>query len=717
MSTIDRAAFERSDYNTLMNNVSGGLVSSIFQKINTYQTGVLEPVEMHDDFYGDPKYTRIRFDGCKVTSAKYNFYTSASSFQIGFESIVWGGDNSYGKTAAIDYTVEKFAFANSINKTNLNFYDKTTVNIKYLINKSGSVTELSANNNNLFEVQNMFKKGDIAYVSLFDRYNPTNQATLDGPKRIFEGGFRYSPLMYREADENIVFTYIVPEETVDNRFGLKAINTTASIWQTVGDTNAEFSTNTGVGYTFTLKGISDPNNRAMSLTKVGSVNWPYKYMPLTSYTEGSYKDYQNEYRKIGAHDTSADNPSYYPIDWFLPTNTATANGGYLSLNGGGTINEIKGGSANYSYYLAPRNSTYTVNIDIPIKVKGRNAETPGERGQEKGPSIVKIIAILEVQKSGTSSWDYLDFTNPNSPVPYGYTKFSATNIPIANGGREATGTTRAMVDEENSFLYFSADTIGGTHNGRVISPYFEGRCQLFSKQVKLNQNDKIRVRFYFAEVTTFFRRSDNIYFEISTGDSSKNYFEVFDTNNADVSLVTTKTITQTPAIFEPDPDNQTIVFSNDASLLYGSAIFEPQDVSVPTSIANLYSPVELPFTFQKYDIIRFTRFYAIKPEYYYIIEVIDPVFQYIGTQKTVISPLKIVLDRTFNPNLATGASFAFFRKIPDETSILFDFKKRDGLASNALILPFNLEGTINKGIGDIIGPLKDTVLSKVLVIA
>jgi hypothetical protein len=48
---------------------------------------------------------------------------------------------------------------------------------------------------------------------------------------------------------------------------------------------------------------------------------------------------------------------------------------------------------------------------------------------------------------------------------------------------------------------------------------------------------------------------------------------------------------------------------------------------------------------------------------------------------------------------------------------MFDFKKRDGLSSNALILPHNLEGTVNRSIGDIIGPLKDTVLSKVLVIA
>jgi len=726
MSTIDIAFFERSDYNTLINNVSGGIVSNIYRKINQYQTGVLEPVEMHDDLQTDPKFTRVRFDGSKVTSAKYNVYTSASFITDGVEEIAWAGDSSYGKTAAIDYTVSKFAFANSINSTNLNFYDKTTINIKYLIDDTGSVVELSANNNNLFEVQNTYKKGDIAYVSLFDRQNPTNQATLDGPKVIFEGGFRYSPIIYRETDENLVFTYINPDETVENRFGLKAINTTASVWQTVGNTNAEFSSNSGTGYTFTLKGLSDPNNRAMSLSKISSDAWPYSYMSLRSWVRGDYRDYQNNVQKIANisgpfltidFTTNTDPPNYYAIDWFLPTDTTTVNGGYISLNQAGTINEVKGGSENYSYYLAPRNSTYTVNIDIPVKVRARNPETAGERSNEKGPAVVKIIAILEVQKSGTSTWEYLNTTNPANVVPYGYTRFSATNIPIPLGGRAVTGTNRALVDEANSFIYFSGDTTGGIHNGRTITPFFEGRCQLFDKDVELNQNDKIRVRFFFAEVRSFFRRSSDIYFEVATGDSSKNYFEVYDKKLADVSILSTKTLTQSPAFFTTDPDNQAIVFSAEASLMYENVVFEPQDVSNPNSTANLYSPIDVPFTLQKNDIVRFTRFYSVKPEYYYILEVIEPKIENIGTQRAVTRPLSIILDRPFNSNLINPATFAFFRKLPDETVIMLDFKKRPGLSSNALILPHNLEGSINKNIGEIIGPLKDTVLSKVLVIA
>jgi len=736
MSTIDRAAFERSDYNTLINNVSASIISNIYKKINYYQTGVLEPVEMHDDLQTDPKFTRIRYEGSKVVSAKYNLYTSASIFTMGGITFNWEGDASYGKTAAIDYTVEKFAFANSINVADLNFYDKTTLNIKYLIDKSGSITELSANNNNLFEVQNTYKKGDTVYISLFDRYNPTNQATLDGPKIIFEGGFRYSPIMYREANENLVFTYTTPTQTVENRFGLKAVNTTASVWQTVGDTNAEFSSNSGIGYTFTLKGVSDPNNKAMSLSKVSSVSWPYsRFSPLTDFEQGRYLDYTLNagalYAAYRYPDTSftpflgleffsrplvSDSPSYYAIDWMLPVDTTTLEGGYQSINGGGTINEVKAGSENYVYYQVPRDSIYTVNIDIPIKFKARNLESRFERTEEKGPSIVKIIAVLEVLKSGTSNWEYIDFDNVDGPIPYGITKLKATNVPVPLGGRNSSRTTINGVNEDRSFVWLSEDSTSGNHNGRPISPFYEVRCQLFNRELNLKQNDRLRIKLYFAEVTTFFRRCDNIYFEIPRGDSSKNYFEVYDAKTADVTLLTTKTIGQTPQLFTIDSDNRTIIFNDEASLLYKNAIFQPQDIDNPLSIANLYSPIDSIFSFQRYDIIRFTSFYAINPDYYYVLEIVEPVIGFIGTAPSVISPLRVVLNQALNPNLTQSTSFAIFRRIPDETSVIINFKKAKGLASNALLLPHNLEGTINKGIGNIIGPLKDTVLSKVLVI-
>jgi len=699
MTSIDLNAFEHSDYNTLLNNVSGAAISNIYKKITPNQSGVLEPVQLLDENYSDPRYTLPRYDGCKTVSAKYNFYTE--------------GDTSYGKTAAVDYNVSKFAFSNNINKKNLNFYDKSVVNIKFLIDKSGSITELSSANNNIFEVQNMFKKGDKVTISLMDKYNPTNQSTLDGEKIIFEGGFSYSPLAYRELGETMYFSYINPVTTTTNRLGVRAVSPNSIVWKTIGDTNTAFSSTPSADTIFTVNGTNQTGPLSLSIAQ--SVNWPYTQIPLYEYLNVEYKDYLNQFRYIGAHDT-ADNPSFFTIDYFLPSDTSAGAGGYQTNDMTGKLQVVQNSSEKYTYVQAPRLSDYSVNVDIPIKIKARNAETPGERGEEKGPSIIKIVAILEVQKAGTSTWDYLDYTNSSSPVPYGYTNFVATNIPIANGGRQATGTTRALVNESKSFIYFSADTISGTVNGRFISEYFEGRCQLLNKKIKLNLNDKLRLKFYLAEVTTLFRRSDNIYFEVPSGDDSKSYFEVFDLNNSNTTLVSNVTIPQNPDFFIAEPDNRTITFSDSASLLYKNVIFEPQDVKNPDSIANLYSFVDYPFEFKKYDIVRFTKFFTVNADYYYILEIIEPVIQQIGNNFSVLRPLQIVLDKEFVPNAISSANFAFFRKTPDETCVMINFKKREGMTSNAVVLPFNLEESIRKDIGNIMAPLKDTVLSKVLVV-
>lgn len=717
MSDINLNIFEHSDFNTMLNNVSSSLYSNIYKKINPYSQSILEPVELQDSNYYTKSYLLPRYEGCKTISAFYNIHTTQSAFKKnGIDVLVWGGDTSYGKTAAVDYHVEKFAFSNNIVRRSLNFYDKTTINIKFLINESGSLTELSNANNNVFEVQSMFKKGDTVTISLMDKYNPTNQNTLDGDKIIFEGGYSFNPIMYREANENLVFSYLEPKETVASKLGTRIVNTSGYLWKTVGDNNQEFTTlpnNTDI--IFTVNGT--PSLNQFSFTKTISTSWPYSRLPLSAYLIGNYKDYQNTYRKIGAHDTSDDDPSFYTIDWFIPNGTATNQGGYLSNNMTGKVNVVTTPPDQYTYVEAPVTSTYNINIDVPFKIKATNKESAFERANERGPSIIKLIGIVEVQKVGSSTWDYLDTTNVSDIKPYGYTKIKATNIP-AGEGRAATGTTRALVDEENSFLYFpeemkSVAVLAGSGN---ISPYFEIRCQLLNQKISLKEGEKVRIRFYLAEVTTFFRRSQDIYFEILPGNNSQAYFEIYDAVNSQITLQETEVVTSDNPLFTLGTDNKSLIFSNQASLLYKKSIFEPQNLSNPQSVANLYSFVEDIFSFEVYDMMRFTPFYSLNPEYFYIVEVQDPEIILINGVTSVLKPLRIIFNKEFLPGTISNSYFAFFRKKPDETTIIVNFKKKDGLTSNAFIIPFNLLPETKKKLADVTGPLKDTVLSKVLII-
>ena len=712
--SIDMAVFEHSDYNTLINNVSGSPISLLFKKINPYQKGILEPVEIMDSNYSNPSYIRSRYEGSKTTSAVFTFYTSQSIIKQYDELIKWEGDRSYGQTAAADYNSEKFAFANSINDKNLNFYDKTTVNIKYLISETGSITELSRRNYNVFEVQNIFKKGDYLNVSLLDKLNPTNQSSLDGSKLIWEGGFSYSPIIYREINEDLRFTYIKPNISTENRLGVKSINTGSYVFRTIGDTNGDLNTTpNGTSNIFTINGIST-TILTFSLSKTDSRYWPYTKIPLSDFNKVRYKDYTGAQTFVSSTDFLEDGASFYTLDWFIPLLNSA---GYITNDFSGKLNVVSAGSQYYTYVQAPRDSTYSINVDLAIKAKATNREALLERDSERGPSIIKIVGVVEVQKAGSSTWEYLD----SSGNPYGYTKFTATNIPIGTFlggvGTGGLGDNRALVNEDLSFIHFPEETSGnsgGALGNRTITPFFEGICNISNLKIPLKQDDKIRIVFYFAEATTFFRRSENVYFEMQAGDSSKSYFEVYDANTANVTQVTTATIGVDPVIFEPISDNQTIVFSEEASLLYGEAYFDPEYDSDPTSITNNYSPVEHPFTFKVGDVIRFSQFFSIEPDYYTVIEVVEPVIVEEGLQRSVLIPASVKLDRQYNPNDIKSSSFAILRKVDDETVIILDFKKREGKPSNAYIIPNNILPEIKKNLGNIVAPLKDTLLTKVL---
>jgi hypothetical protein len=98
--------------------------------------------------------------------------------------------------------------------------ERTNLYLKYLIDASGSLTELvqrdyiNIRNNqfwNLYQVQNIFKSRDIynqtpvLNVSLFDNQKPSRQKNLDGNKEIWASGIKYYPMMWRVANTNMQY--------------------------------------------------------------------------------------------------------------------------------------------------------------------------------------------------------------------------------------------------------------------------------------------------------------------------------------------------------------------------------------------------------------------------------------------------------------------------------------------------------------------------------
>jgi hypothetical protein len=191
------------EYDALLNNVSGSVSSSI-RKRSCYITSgskltqLLETAYLQDFTYRYLRHKYPRYDGVKTTSTNYNFYIGADK-----------GKGLYGKNASIDKNTKLFAFFSEIIATGSNLIsmpERSNVYIKYLIDESGSLTELSQRDYdilsenqkyNLYQVQNIFKSGETLNINLFDKQNPTRQSGLDGNKKIFAGGYKYSPVLWK----------------------------------------------------------------------------------------------------------------------------------------------------------------------------------------------------------------------------------------------------------------------------------------------------------------------------------------------------------------------------------------------------------------------------------------------------------------------------------------------------------------------------------------
>ena len=182
--------FNHSDFNVLLNNVTGSRLSLTRKDIEYFYgttSSILTPAYLQDTNESLTTYNRSRYDGVKVSSLYYNTYTSASS--------TYGGDSSYGKTAAIDRNSIKLGLFAEINASKF-LPRRNNTTLKYLVDIDGNLTELNLRNKNWPEIQNTFVTNDTGSISLFNNQLYSNQKTTDGEKVIFDSGYTYNPILY-----------------------------------------------------------------------------------------------------------------------------------------------------------------------------------------------------------------------------------------------------------------------------------------------------------------------------------------------------------------------------------------------------------------------------------------------------------------------------------------------------------------------------------------
>ena len=167
------------------NAITYSLSQSQVDNYTTYNNPNNPYAQLQDYNYFLKRSIIPRYEGSKIQSAAYNVYTD--------------GDNSYGKTAAIDKGKYQYAYLIDIYTSSAYFPGRSNAQIKYLIDNSENILDLTKANTNIFEVQNVFQSQQTCDIGLFkyDEANPYSQLLANNPTQvIYEGGFRYLPMLH-----------------------------------------------------------------------------------------------------------------------------------------------------------------------------------------------------------------------------------------------------------------------------------------------------------------------------------------------------------------------------------------------------------------------------------------------------------------------------------------------------------------------------------------
>jgi hypothetical protein len=214
--------------------ITQSINNSINDNYNTYNNPNSPYAYVQDYNYYTRHFTDPRYYGSRTTSQLYNTYTA--------------GDSSYGKTAAIDKKVPFFAYLVDIYTASFNLNGRSNAQIKYIIDGNQNILDLTKANTNIFYTQNIFKSGEGTNISLFD-YDPRNQdvqyLTNKPTVQIYEGGFRYSPILFNILGSSpLLYTISTPavsSSTITTPGGTYNADPSAPL--TLGSGNWTFTTN------------------------------------------------------------------------------------------------------------------------------------------------------------------------------------------------------------------------------------------------------------------------------------------------------------------------------------------------------------------------------------------------------------------------------------------------------------------------------------------
>ena len=219
--------FINSDYNAIINNAvisrpnenffdvdfSSNQITAVNEvSIISASRGIgfATPSTVPQSNYTTRRITSPRYIGKELTSAEFNEYTGPTTnftSSLGLQTNFYPGDIAYGKTSNVGNPAVNFVFFEYLAGSSPEWggpgkEGKTIVNVKYIIDENGNVTQPinDVNGINLGTIQQTFNGKDNAIILLDDNDAfGVDFGGLNGPQSIFKNGYRIDPIIYTQS--------------------------------------------------------------------------------------------------------------------------------------------------------------------------------------------------------------------------------------------------------------------------------------------------------------------------------------------------------------------------------------------------------------------------------------------------------------------------------------------------------------------------------------
>jgi hypothetical protein len=688
------------------------------------------------------RHTQLRYEGSKLIGNKYNIFTS--------------GDISFGSEPVINNNTTRFVYFNEIYQPlspvsgnvggipTISFPGRVNADIKYLIDSSSNVIELTQANKNLFDIQSIYNN-TLANVSLFDINKPSKQKILDGFKPIYAGGYRYEPILQNYQSlrlNNIIEPNFLTFE-LENPIPIENPDPDAQVTQSLNSGDITVSNPTLVNSPVILTSGSQSN---LNINLSSALRFNVVRNQLSNFNGEIRQRVQGSFTvsfKIGG--------SNEPVQIYKGTDYQ---GTTLQLFKTGIQSTSPNGLTTYGYAIEGTGgwNDNLLSIKVPAGKKvimfgsGGPAGAPGFPRQFIGPTQATggtfgPCPLCSTRNGYDSMLIELNGTSLTIPISNITNPFGATTINYTDNSGQPINPENGVYVIENELNV----TITYNYNGIIVLPASENNTTVNLKTLsntegvvgfifgfsKTNSSPNIRFSntpitsfLSFTSLTPYFLTNppstiylNNINTSASLGSGSGNFWHFERGNSVESGSIFTY-----------------MTASYDLSKIYYDYIVKDNNLLqlLPTfSINHPIEPLQVNeeyFTPKKGDLIRFfnheSETFPIDPQFEReIINIYPPLIDDIGSGSNgtgsyenrlvfEVSGDNIPNQACINSNEITGSdigkikNFIFLSKIPDETNIVLISNKKQGVSSDGIILAETINDNLKEEAGNIVKNLK-----------